>query len=274
MGNIGALNKNLRWAAQFFPPESSLRRCFARAWSAFLQTTQSPVDVILHGETFTLERQWRSLSADYEKLPIESLLAGLKSTDFFWDIGSHAGIYSLLAASRVEKVLAWEPSPETFRSLQKHILWNGLSGKCEAFNEAVGDREGDRVRFQIDARNPMSPTNLLYDETNPPSGESVFIPMGTIDGWSEKLKRAPSVIKMDIEGNEIRALLGATKTLRGDYGVRPRILLSLHPAAFYRQGYSQDDLKGILTNARYRAEALDSSPPDFLETGEVWLKPS
>lgn len=62
------------------------------------------------------------------------------------------------------------------------------------------------------------------------------------------------VIKIDIEGAELRALIGAANVLRT---ARPLILLELSPAALAHQGGSVDDLMALLDRADYRVLCLD-----------------
>jgi len=59
----------------------------------------------------------------------------------------------------------------------------------------------------------------------------------SIDDFVEKARIAPSLIKMDIEGNEIAALKGMQKTLR-DF--KPKILIEFHPL-FLRNDFHLDE---------------------------------
>lgn len=60
----------------------------------------------------------------------------------FWDIGSNVGVYSLYAASKGTRTIAFEPEAASFYLLQKNIDLNDLNDKVTALNIALSDRTG------------------------------------------------------------------------------------------------------------------------------------
>src|SRR6476659_8790078 len=82
------------------------------------------------------------LNHDYEDFSLDIMLRDLKSDSTFVDIGSHYGIYSLLASRKADKgkVIALEPVPENFTILNKNIKAN-KAGSIDSFNYAASDSD-------------------------------------------------------------------------------------------------------------------------------------
>jgi hypothetical protein len=56
---------------------------------------------------------------------------------------------------------------------------------------------------------------------------------------------------MDIEGAEYHALKGAQKLLRGEFGVRPIVLLAAHPMFIEEYGVTMADVSAIVRDVDY-----------------------
>ncbi len=130
------------------------------------------------------------------------LLHVLKPGDLFIDIGANIGSYSILAASSKDvDVISIEPIPSTFSWLQKNIKINDLEKKINAMNIGLADKKGS-IKFSsnLDTINHV----LSIDEKNLPAIE---VNVSTLD---EILKGIfPTIIKIDVEGYEMKVLEGA-----------------------------------------------------------------
>jgi len=82
-----------------------------------------------------------------------------------------------------------------------------------------------------------------------------------LDGWREQTGTPPpSLIKIDVEGNEHRVLGGARATLRG---ARPIVFVSIH-------GREQAAAcRDVLTAERYRIQSLQGGVA--VENASEWL---
>lgn len=128
------------------------------------------------------------------------------------DVGAFIGQYSLLAARKVGvsgKVFAFEPDPRNFAYLVRNVERNRLADRIKIAPQAVTDRTGETT---------------LYLDPEVGSGSSVvfkrrravatqIVEAVTLD---ECLGQAitPDIIKLDIEGGEVRALDGMAETVR------------------------------------------------------------
>ena len=129
-----------------------------------------------------------------------------------WDVGANVGFYTLLASKKAKHVYAFEPFPSNAAKLRRHLELNGIKN-VTVVETAVSDRDGECTFTNTET----STMNHLSD-----SGDGLRVRVSTLD--SVDLPR-PDFIKMDIEGEEVKALRGASRLLSQ---TRPKIFLSVH----------------------------------------------
>lgn len=82
---------------------------------------------------------------------------------------------------------------------------------------------------------------------------SVYLLTTTIDFLVHQSQRKCNLIKMDIEGWEFKALIGASKTLKED---KPKLIIEINSAALLLQGDTPDDIFTLLDMTGYGWEIL------------------
>ncbi len=275
---LGTFNPLLRRLANLLPSHHPVREKLAAAWRKTLAASNTPVQIVLNGQRTWLSSEWRSIKPDYEDTAVTSFLAAIKPGDTVWDIGAHIGLYTILAARKVGKggtIVAWEPAPKSFEQMARHLALNGLDEQCRLIGEVVSDGLQSQVTFELEGGVDNGIDNRLgYEHPNKPWGTQITVTARSIDDWAARMERIPDVIKMDIEGAEVFALRGGRRLLTGEYGKRPRILLSVHPAYIEEYGLSSQDLIRQIGELRYRPVAFDGSPGDLTQFGELWLEPT
>jgi len=133
-----------------------------------------------------------------------------------YDVGAQAGSYTLMFSSMVGAtghVIAFEPCAYEARYLLDHLRLNSLSN-VKVIQAAVGAVSG-LGRFSTE-RGPCQ-NQLQAEDTS-----RLLVPVLALDDAG---LAPPEVIKMDIEGGETDALLGARRMLREH---RPVVLVALH----------------------------------------------
>jgi len=133
-----------------------------------------------------------------------------------YDVGAQAGFYTLMFSAIVGvtgHVIAFEPCAYEARYLLDHLRLNSLSN-AQVIQAAVGAVSG-LGRFSTERG---SCQNQLQAEGMSP----LTVPVLALD---DAELSPPDVIKMDIEGGETDALLGARRMLREH---RPVVLVALH----------------------------------------------
>lgn len=134
----------------------------------------------------------------------------LRPGDLFVDIGANVGSYTVLASGVCgANTIAIEPASETIRSLERNIEVNGLNKLAVVRNTAAGSKSGF-VRFTTG----RGATNRVAeaDET-----QAQLVRLSTLDNVVEG--KAPTLIKIDVEGYELEVLKGARQCL-----LRPSLL--------------------------------------------------
>lgn len=125
------------------------------------------------------------------------------------DIGANIGVFTLYWATRSEDTTfqAYEPNPETSRTLRLNLEANGLSGRVKIYDEAVG-RESAEAKIWTNVPSLIASVNVAM----PPTPEAVSLSVPMID-LNEVVRRAGDTVellKIDAEGAEADILEGAT----------------------------------------------------------------
>jgi FkbM family methyltransferase len=158
---------------------------------------------------------------DVEAAEIAWALSLVKPGATVIDAGANVGLFTVPIARAVGpngSVVAFEPAPGTVARLRCSIAINDLHNVC-LLESAVGDVEED-VDFVLAADSAYS--GLSVDPRSPPRDRATVL-MVTIDGaWAALGKPSVTLMKLDVESAELRALRGA-KELLGK--CRPVLLL-------------------------------------------------
>lgn len=140
------------------------------------------------------------------------------------DGGANIGAFSICSVLLgAKKVFAFEPVESTFLQLRKNIRANGLENIVIPINKAIGSEnlksevlyrfKGDPGAHLITAQSPLEIKN----------GQSQITEIVKLDDVFEEKKI--DFIKLDIEGNEKEALLGATNLIKKN---RPKIVMAAY----------------------------------------------
>ncbi|MFQ5705339.1 MAG: FkbM family methyltransferase [Gemmatimonadales bacterium] len=135
----------------------------------------------------------------------------------FVDVGSNVGFYSLFASGLVGeqgRVFAFEPEPVFCESLRRSAQENGFS-QLHCSNAALSDRTTTASFY----RAWDSPASSLVPEVpgrEKRYRERIQVPVTTLDDYLTEHPAAPpeiGLIKVDVEGEEVRAVSGMVETL-------------------------------------------------------------
>jgi FkbM family methyltransferase len=265
------LTSVLSRAARLLPQDNRMRRGLSAAWDRLLRLTGGHITVWVGGRAIRLPVAYRALDPRYEARALRVWLRLVKPGDAVWDVGANFGIYTVLTGLAVGPegaVVAWEPAPPTYQALRDHLTANGLDGWCEALQAAVADVDGGTLPFTV-LSGPNNPMNRLGGTE---AGTKVHVPVGTLDGWLDRLGRAPRLVKIDIEGAEVLALRGAARLL-GPEGPRPVLLVAVHPPFLPEFRCSTADLPPLLDRYQYVCRDLAGRPAQPADLTEYLFIP-
>jgi FkbM family methyltransferase len=191
------------------------------------------------------------------------------------DVGALHGVFSLAFTSQRPETaaVAVDASPYAFARLlyntQKNRRGNVTPVEC-ALSAAAGTLQMYFIwQHACGGRVPVD-----YDRSKQPI---IPVEMRTGDDLCSSLSFEPDVIKIDVEGHELKVLKGLEKTIQR---LRPLIFLELHPRLLLQEDDSLGGVAGLLADYGYQASFVDGRPAPlerfstFTENEWVFLTPS
>jgi len=139
--------------------------------------------------------------------------------DVLFDIGANIGLYSIYAASRSARVVAFEPESQNYALINQNIFLNGMGDRIVCVAVALSDRQGLDYLYLSRFRAGESLHNFgaaLDWQQRPftPSFQQGSISF-SLDAFLEfQPEPFPTHIKIDVDGIEARVIRGAARTLR------------------------------------------------------------
>lgn len=143
-----------------------------------------------------------ALNFSFEKKYKRFLLKKIKESDTIFDIGANKGIYTKEFLNKGRRVIAFEPNIECYTFLRNNIHENKEKLKVECL--AISDTSG-KIRF--DSKPNLEATSKVSLNGN------VEVDCMQLDEYCSK-NVLPDVLKIDVEGHELKILKCSTQTLR------------------------------------------------------------
>jgi FkbM family methyltransferase len=180
--------------------------------------------------TFSLEDPYSSSffsyylkNSVYEEEALKIILMKLSSGGIFADVGANIGYFSCLGALKNSeaKVFAFELGDENCKILERNRKLNNLSNLIIE-HCAVSDFSGEVFHHDSAVGNAV----LKIIESNPEHDPDI-VPVRSVslDDYFAKQGLVPSLIKIDVEGAEMKVLHGMKHLL-----VNPiHLLIEIHP---------------------------------------------
>jgi len=189
----------------------------------------SPGEAYMHSQVLKTE------------LPIvRRVLDDLDPEDVFWDVGANVGMFTCLAAARLPggRIHAFEPHPNNADRIEDNLSLNDRSATVH--NVALGSDPGT-AELSGRSGDVGEGTHSLGLR----GGESTIeVDVQTGDGVVTDGAAAPTVMKIDVEGAELRVLRGLADTIDG--GNPSLIHCEVHPKALERFGDTAEEVYGFL----------------------------
>lgn len=181
----------------------------------------------------------------------EYRLGGLApgALDTVVDIGGHIGTFSLRASPFARRVLAYEPTKDSFELLRRNT---NHRGNVTAFNQAVAGKRGTLKMFL--GKNPSR--NSLYPPDYEPNKGEVEVETVTLTDIfdTHQIDRC-AYLKVDCEGAEYDILFAAPIDLLRRID---RIGMEYHPVGKGPAEWNGETLAARLREAGHEVEMLPS----------------
>jgi FkbM family methyltransferase len=180
------------------------------------------------------------------------------------DVGANMGLYTLEGAVAVGpsgRVIAIEAMPAHAERVRQNLALNGFQ-QVQVLNVAVGEAPGE-----VEIGLPPGGNPGMY-RVGATAG-AVRVPVRRIDDLVDECGLdSLDLVKMDIEGSEHRALLGAARTLER---FKPAILIELNRETLESCGSSPEAVKEVLESAGYRGWVIAAAGARPIEAGDAHL---
>lgn len=138
-------------------------------------------------------------------------IMGLPAGSVLWDIGANIGLYSLFAARRGLRVLAFEPSASSFAAMVRNIEVNGFDDRISAYCLAFA---GQTSLVTLNMASTAAGHSMHSIEARE-GGFRQAVPGFAVDDFMARFAPPPpEAIKLDVDGIEPMILRGAMGTLR------------------------------------------------------------
>lgn len=138
----------------------------------------------------------------------------LKLGQTVFDIGSHKGAYLFFMARSVGpggKVFGFEPQSKLYHYLLKAKNFMGWK-QVELFHLALSDSPGEATLFIPPGKSGSSPGASLHVRNE--TGNRETVKTETLDQFCKSKGQFPVLIKMDVEGHELKVLKGGKNLLK------------------------------------------------------------
>lgn len=182
----------------------------------------------LKGYQWPTSRSYEYIIGNNEPAAVmQQFCSWFKPGSVFYDVGSNIGFYSFVANRYIVsgKIYAIEPTQFNNRLFKELLQLNKkrvVNNNIEILEFAISDSEKE-VEFSNNEK--LAESNTYVENTDIYKGERIKIKCYSIDRLIEIGYAVPDIIKIDVEGAEYDALIGATNTLKK---YAPNILLATH----------------------------------------------
>jgi FkbM family methyltransferase len=208
-------------------------------------------DIPILVDIFERIQSYMYFIGEFERHETRKFIHSIRSDDVVIDLGANIGYFSLIASKYIGSkghVFAFEASPKVYELLCKNC---SLSNKnISPFNLAVADQEGT-LKFNL----PQNPQEQGSGSLSKNNMGDIEVESLSIDRFAqtEKITRL-DLIKMDIEGAEIKALLGMKEVISK---YKPKILFEFSPSRYEDSEITEfESLVKLMKDLRYKFSSL------------------
>ncbi|MFB6176356.1 MAG: FkbM family methyltransferase [Halobaculum sp.] len=191
---------------------------------------EEPADLLYH-------------ETDSERAVMEDLLRTVNPDDVFYDIGANVGLFTCAVGQVVDTTAAFEPSPVAFQKLTTNVSLNDLDAHTVQVALAA---QRESVELAVDRDDSQSRETTLLTGSKPEvDTELQTVKTQRLDEFvSAADLPVPNVVKLDVEGAELRALKGM-----GDLLDEVRVVYcEIHNRELAAAGADRDDVLKLLSD--------------------------
>jgi FkbM family methyltransferase len=185
------------------------------------RAVQPTATINLLDVSYTVRSEARSTGADRDYAVLKDLAAGRRCV---LDVGANLGLTALIMSSAMPadgRVIAFETSEDGCRIIRDNAALNGLGERISVVNALIAERSGLTIDFYGDFASGGASIIPGYLAHSRPLRKVTL----ALDHFVAADGLTPDLIKIDVEGAELRVLQGTAKTMQA---ARPLIFVELH----------------------------------------------
>ncbi len=211
------------------------------------------------------------LGRDYDAPVAAFLRERVRPGDVCVDVGANVGVYVLQFAhwsAPAGRVVAFEPNPGARAVLEKHVRFNGLTGRVNVVPAAVSRSAGSATLYAEGAEGMSrlgEPNSRIAARVR-----EVTVATVTLDEYCAAEGLKPDWLFIDIEGFEAAALEGARELIESRRG-RMGIVVEMHPNVWHTAGTCRAAFESLLDGLGLEAVPLTGQRDALGEHGLVHL---
>jgi len=219
----------------------------------------------VNGERIRFPAPWcRYYPATYEQTMHRFLVRSCRPGTAVVDGGAHIGLFTVAMARAVGPrgwVLAFEPTPGTREVLTRTVGLNDVGARVSVRPEGLAGATG-RMTLHVGQTEGSNSNSLVAAAME---GSTEQVPTVALDDLLPTMPAQLSCIKLDIEGAEIDALLGAEVLLETFH---PALCIGVHPRMLRAGGREPSELRDLLLDHGYTLLDGTRSCPTELFNGD------
>lgn len=199
----------------------------------------------------------------YEPLSLDNWISLARDSHTVLDIGAYTGIYSFSAAvaNPSSTIYSFEAVKRNYSRLLLNVFANSLVARIKPVNRAVSDEDDKNIQFyQFRGENILGcGASMNKKKGLPVTAEPEICTTISIDTFVSLHNIAPQLIKIDVEGAELKVLQGMHNVL-SQY--RPSVIVEVMPSTV-------KDVASFFQQMNYSVSAIDDQNMSINSLGQV-----
>lgn len=181
-----------------------------------------------------------------QRAELDSFISECASGMRLLDVGAHFGVFSLAAlhyGGATASAVAVDPSGTAARMLAVHARLNDCADRLLVVQACAGDMDGWRGMLDTGV---IGAGYFVEPDADRRTEDLSTVRAVSVDALCDELAFTPTHLKIDVEGEELAVMQGASGLLTGFN--RPAVFLEIHNEILTARGRRADDVVTWLTS--------------------------